>query len=425
MRGRIVASTGALLLIILLGGCAGQQDIWRQIDAFMDTALSDKTTEQPSETTAVPQETVHTALLETLPSASSSSTAPTAAQTVQPTTSVQDLTADEVYVIFCQELREFHTEFTISGKITGDMLDEAYYRVYRENPELFWVSGYSAEYNSVRADVKVTTLNDADVSTLRQMSQAVESVADSVAAAAMAYPDDYSRLLYVHDYIVEHTVYDEDGAAANQSDIGLCSWSTAYGCLVEGKAVCIGYAEAFQLIAQKLGIPCGICTGEAKGVSHAWNYVYTDGAYYWVDVTWDDPTPENTVPENIKPEDTTQSYLHHAYFMINDEQLYRTRTVDQDNGMVPVCDRLDNNYYVRNRNYLTSYSFSEINSRMSAVSDSIEVMFSDYGSYEQAKWDLFTNNMIWYADVFNKKGGSYWYYHDDDMYILRLEFETN
>lgn len=416
MRGKIIAASGAFLLLTLLDGCTGQQDLWWQIDAFMDEAFSDELAKQPSETAAVPYETTHTTVLETLPASSSPAAA---AQTIQPTTSVQELTADEVYEIFCRELREFHTEFTIVGKISGDMLDEAYYRVYRENPELFWVSGYSAEYSTVRADVKVTTLNNADSFTLQQMVQEVEGVADSVAAAAMAaYPDDYSRLLYVHDYIVEHTVYDDEGAAANQTDIGLCSWSTAYGCLVEGEAVCIGYAEAFQLIAQKLGIPCGICTGDAKGVSHAWNYVYTDGAYYWVDVTWDDPTTENTGLE-----DTAQSYLHHTYFMINDEMLYRTRTVDQNNGMVPVCDRLDNNYYVRNGAYLTSYSFPEMNHRM-ATGDSVEVMFSDRGSYEQAMWDLFTNNMIWCADIFSEKGDCYRYYHDDDMYILRLEFEA-
>lgn len=407
MKNEIITG-GTLLLLLLLSGCASQHGMWVQQTS---TDISTEEISQSSEIATELEETTHAVRLETLPSAKPAATDPTVQ--AQPTTFVQTITADDVYEIFCRELYEFHTEFTISGKITGEMLDEAYYRVYREDPELFWVCGYSAEYNSVRADIKISTLNDADASVLQQMTQTLDSVADSVAAAAMIYPDDYSRLLYVHDYIVEHTVYDDDGAEANQTNAGLHNWSTAYGCLVEGKAVCIGYAEAFQLLAQKMDIPCGICTGIADGVSHAWNYVYIDGAYYWVDVTWDDPTTEGN------------TYLHHTYFMINDEQLYRTRTLDQDNGMVPVCDSLENNYYVRNTAYLTDYSFAEIDRRMSAADQGIEVMFSEYALYEQAMRELFTEGMIWNTAVYSGMGGSYRCYNDDDMYVLRLEFETS
>ena len=57
--------------------------------------------------------------------------------------------------------------------------------------------------------------------------------------------------------------------------------------------MCAGYAKAYQLILNRMGIECGYITGNAVNdmVSgpHAWNYVRLDGNYYQVDVTWDDP----------------------------------------------------------------------------------------------------------------------------------------
>ncbi len=62
---------------------------------------------------------------------------------------------------------------------------------------------------------------------------------------------------------------------------------SAYSAMVNGEAVCAGYARAFQYLLQQLGIPCYYCTGYADE-SHAWNIVALDDGYYNVDVTWDD-----------------------------------------------------------------------------------------------------------------------------------------
>lgn len=50
--------------------------------------------------------------------------------------------------------------------------------------------------------------------------------------------------------------------------------------------VCQNYAELFQAMCVQSGIPCQIVTGEPD---HAWNRVYLNGAWTYVDVTWDDP----------------------------------------------------------------------------------------------------------------------------------------
>ena len=62
----------------------------------------------------------------------------------------------------------------------------------------------------------------------------------------------------------------------------------AYGALVEGKAVCEGYAEALQCLLQRVGIQSIEIFGESRDENHAWNMVRIDGQYYLVDLTWND-----------------------------------------------------------------------------------------------------------------------------------------
>jgi len=61
----------------------------------------------------------------------------------------------------------------------------------------------------------------------------------------------------------------------------------AYNALIDNSCVCSGYASAFQLIMERAGIPSRIVTGKtSSGVSHAWNAVYIDGTWYYVDCTY-------------------------------------------------------------------------------------------------------------------------------------------
>lgn len=62
-----------------------------------------------------------------------------------------------------------------------------------------------------------------------------------------------------------------------------------YGPLIQGKGVCLGYAETFRLLMDMAGIECITVTGAAFGnrENHAWNMVKLNGQWYCVDPTWD------------------------------------------------------------------------------------------------------------------------------------------
>ncbi|MEH2932148.1 transglutaminase-like domain-containing protein [Candidatus Ventrimonas sp. KK005] len=64
---------------------------------------------------------------------------------------------------------------------------------------------------------------------------------------------------------------------------------TAYDCLMGGRAVCIGYADAYYHLCKRAGLSCRLITGvSSQGESHAWNGVFLDGAWYYFDLTWED-----------------------------------------------------------------------------------------------------------------------------------------
>ena len=95
----------------------------------------------------------------------------------------------------------------------------------------------------------------------------------------------YERIKYIHDYIIDNTEYINDKAASTDN---------IYGCMINKKAICEGYARTFKYYMDRLNIPCIFVPGIATDSNghkerHAWNYVYIDNGWFAVDTTWDDP----------------------------------------------------------------------------------------------------------------------------------------
>ncbi len=88
----------------------------------------------------------------------------------------------------------------------------------------------------------------------------------------------YDRYYYLAAVLSEKTVYDK------RPD----NCFTAYGALVNGKAVCEGYTAAYYLLCSEAGLWCGYRDGHPEGQGHTWNMVKLDSGIYNVDVTWCD-----------------------------------------------------------------------------------------------------------------------------------------
>lgn len=124
-------------------------------------------------------------------------------------------------------------------------------------------------------------INKENINTI--LSQ-IESVKNGVIANLNG--STYDKVLQVHDWIINNLEYDTEMSSEATYNI--------WGALIDKKAVCEGYAEAFKYILDELEIPCILVVGEATNSegnteSHEWNYVQIDGNWYAVDTTWDDP----------------------------------------------------------------------------------------------------------------------------------------
>ncbi len=94
---------------------------------------------------------------------------------------------------------------------------------------------------------------------------------------------DYEKCKLIYDYITSHVTYDYEHMYDPDYDLA----HTTYGALIDGTAVCEGYALLFYRMALEAGLDCRFVTGRSEQQNHAWNIVKIDGKYYNVDATWD------------------------------------------------------------------------------------------------------------------------------------------
>ncbi len=121
-----------------------------------------------------------------------------------------------------------------------------------------------------------------------EMQPKTDEIADSIRNSATgSVSDTYETVM---DRILSFTEYDDDLASATTagsrrltSDMHINR--SAYGSIVTGKTVCTGYARAYKLLCDELGLPCRVITGTKNGVRHAWNAVEIENETFYVDCT--------------------------------------------------------------------------------------------------------------------------------------------
>lgn len=186
-----------------------------------------------------------------------------------------------------------------SGRDVRSVVQDAMDEAMLQNPYAF-VNGWSMSIQAARVRVEPDYTYAADEAERRRVATA-SAVAAIVATPEIAGAADVrAAITAIHNAVLTTATYDHVAADAitagtTSSDSPQVAQSQeAYGILVDGTAVCTGYARAFQLLAQASGLQSVVVTGVANsGVTtggHAWNRVSVDGQWLVVDTTWDDAT---------------------------------------------------------------------------------------------------------------------------------------
>ena len=178
---------------------------------------------------------------------------------------------------------EARRSFTPSVLLPSEEIKPVLEALNSDHAELFWLDisfSYMYDDEGLCHEIMLDYTEEAD--DLDASKENFQNSTEEIISAAKELSSDYDKEVYVHDALLDLIEYDEE-AGNDQS---------AYGAVVNGRAVCAGYAKAFQYIMDELNIPVYYVTGRAEDTDHAWNIILLDGKYYNVDLTWDDQTPD-------------------------------------------------------------------------------------------------------------------------------------
>ena len=245
------------------------------------------------------------------------------------------------------------------GSPDMDMLETVFSRVLFDHPELYYITecfdrvpkdtpyvlGIQPVYISAAKDPDAQARFDAAVNT--------------ALAQAEGLTDPVEQMLALYNYLIRTTAYNYNvsflDAPVNLREAEPKEAWTAYGALVTGDTVCKGYAMAWKVLMDRMGIPClVICKGDG---SHLWNLVQLDGKWYHIDVN----SGNNIIPvlrgqcmyKDFLVTDTVMS-KHGSWFVAgkreaspvcSDERFSTDWQFRQDNVFYPIYRNKSGQYY--------------------------------------------------------------------------------
>ena len=232
----------------------------------------------------------------------------------------ESLSAEQkrIYNIIDKAVNDMQTGMIELGKCSLQDMFVSVYSVHMDRPEYFWMPNaymtriendtyYIAfEYSENKENVSYNFARQERDEMSEKLKSKVKEIKDKIPHNATQYEAE----LIVHDFVCKNVEYDNARMSKNNL--------TAYGALVDGVAVCEGYARAMQLILNQIGIPCRLVCGEA-GEAHMWNLVKIGGKWHHLDATWDDMSKTDGL-----------DIVLHGYFNISDQHIAKTHKVDTD-----------------------------------------------------------------------------------------------
>ncbi len=262
-----------------------------------------------------------------------------------------------------------------------------------DHPEVFWLTNrYTYGTAGNQSVVQLYSYVSGE-----ECAQRIAAFNDAVNKLVAGIPNglkEYHLEKYIHNTVLDGCVY-ADGVKTSED-----GWEefTSYGALVNGSAVCEGYAHAMCLLLNKVGLDCYYANGYGENAPHMWNTVKINGEWYHLDATWDD---------------NENAFFN--YFNLNDTQIQSDHIIEKNieevkdgetlpsvyNLYLPECTSDSANYFVIESTYIDDFEdcrevmvsdlieaaqhgdsmFTIRFSEDFAFSDAIEVMFNESPYY--------------------------------------------
>lgn len=235
------------------------------------------------------------------------------------------------YCSIAEAVKNVSSKVKISTKLLPRQVKKAYeYYVY-DHAEAFYLSGISLDYTQYDDNYEyIFTFGyryNGDKNKITAMRAQLRLKALGLLNSAKGLSTDLQKEKALHDRLIKLCSYDT--AAAHSPGAYQDSYS-AYGALVNGKAVCQGYAQAMKLLLSSAGLKCLYITGQANGGSHSWNIVQICRKWFYLDATFDDPVYTDGSGKYI-----SYNTVSYTYFNFTDKGDHVIGTYDSSDPISP------------------------------------------------------------------------------------------
>lgn len=292
--------------------------------------------------------------------------------------------------------------------------------VLADHPELFYINGVSQLTTTNRGSGLVVDLTvEGQYAYSEEESAKLQGlINDAVAqcfAAAPAATDDYDLAKYFYEYLATLTEYDREAAvdSAGADDDAASTGQTIADVFVSRKAVCGGYARAYQYLLQRSGIQCAYVVGDANGGRHAWCVAYLDGAYYFIDPTWGDPQFLSDEGEAVEQDD----FVNYDYLCLTSQDIGKNHVATSPFDM-PDCTSMADNYYVREGlmfDYADVDRLGSLVAEAAATGGNVQIRCADSDVYDQLLGAVSNGDLAQYLP-----GNAYRFTHSDNFLTMTV-----
>ncbi|MBQ8827036.1 MAG: hypothetical protein IJ007_08085 [Oscillospiraceae bacterium] len=236
----------------------------------------------------------------------------------------------EAYELIVKAIEKHDSKITFpdSVSITAAEYCDLYQMIYNSEHNIYYIDTQMKYTTNVKTQ-RIVSAELCYIYTedeVKTMQKKIDAAADKIIDGITDEMTEYDIVKYFYDTLVKGCVYDIE--AENCRDM--------YGCLVNGRAVCGGYAKAFNYLCDNVGISSLTITGDFDEVPHMWNMVRIGGEWYQIDVT-------SGVVTN-----SDNNYIRYDYFCVTDEMNSRTHKVYDQPYSYPAAVSDKYNYYVYN-----------------------------------------------------------------------------
>lgn len=181
----------------------------------------------------------------------------------------------------------------------------------------YYVSGSSGNCQDITFKLSLANADGISNSTIKTQVSEFESTCAAIVTNLYKSGElktsmtNKEKAYVLYRYVVLNNAYDESYKRY-----------TGYDAAVIHSSVCQGYAGMYSYLCNLAGVPMRGMTGQANGGPHAWNRIYENGQWYYIDTTFADPTPNQP------------GYCDDSWFWLTESELRygsSPHTIDTDN----------------------------------------------------------------------------------------------